>query len=563
MTHLEMIRAKAQNGRATMMTAGISAFVEGSSSLTSGNETTGGVERQHAVRAYQKLGVKRSAIEAPSARRNNNLPDGRSTPTRRAQPESPDPIADASRTPLSYAPGEPVASASDRRFNPNDHENGSPARKNSQTMREQGVATEIRRTFQRAAQLVCEALDVDGTMFFDASVASYTERINRRTDSASSESNGSAADSSKQDAEAPRTELAADRVTQDKSCDILGSSVTSSGHDTAQLVGSDASKRMSQKFLQRLLNRWPMGRIWSFDREGRPSSDDGSTAGSQRSTSKRSENRESDKDASKATAGTTRKRARMDYGKEIQRLFPGVRSLAVVGMFDHVKNRWSAACAIWVYSPLRTLSTDSEVSFLNAFCDVVLAQVQKVEAELSDKAKIDFISSISHELRSPLHGILGSVECLQEQPLDLDSQALVTNIDVCGRALLDCFDHLLGYSKINSHRNKRSNEGKQSQTSSIGGGDTQEAHVKLDKLTEEVVGAVVYSHSYSRPAATILDRKVGIVLNIERFEKVDWGCHIDLGAWKRLCMNLVRQGYPPRVYLHASTDNCQQCFEIH
>jgi signal transduction histidine kinase len=63
------------------------------------------------------------------------------------------------------------------------------------------------------------------------------------------------------------------------------------------------------------------------------------------------------------------------------------------------------------------------------------------------KAKSDFISSISHEMRSPLHGILASTEILRDT-MKLDSEvSMLNSIDACGSMLLDTINHLLDYSK--------------------------------------------------------------------------------------------------------------------
>lgn len=62
---------------------------------------------------------------------------------------------------------------------------------------------------------------------------------------------------------------------------------------------------------------------------------------------------------------------------------------------------------------------------------------------MAEQAKTDFISSISHELRSPLHGILGSVECLQEQEHDPLTEDMIHSIESCGTTLLDIINHLL------------------------------------------------------------------------------------------------------------------------
>ena len=66
------------------------------------------------------------------------------------------------------------------------------------------------------------------------------------------------------------------------------------------------------------------------------------------------------------------------------------------------------------------------------------------------RQKGDFIGSISHELRSPLHGILASAEFLAETRFDAFQGNLIDTISSCGRTLLDTIEHILDFSKINS-----------------------------------------------------------------------------------------------------------------
>ena len=54
-----------------------------------------------------------------------------------------------------------------------------------------------------------------------------------------------------------------------------------------------------------------------------------------------------------------------------------------------------------------------------------------------------------HELRSPLHGILASLEFLQESGVDPFQRSLIDTIETCSRTLLDTINHVLDYTKIN------------------------------------------------------------------------------------------------------------------
>jgi signal transduction histidine kinase len=79
-----------------------------------------------------------------------------------------------------------------------------------------------------------------------------------------------------------------------------------------------------------------------------------------------------------------------------------------------------------------------------------MAEVSRLDTIAADQQKGDFIGSISHELRSPLHGILASAEFLGETECDSFQRSLVDTIDSCGRTLLDTINHVLDFSKINA-----------------------------------------------------------------------------------------------------------------
>ena len=66
-----------------------------------------------------------------------------------------------------------------------------------------------------------------------------------------------------------------------------------------------------------------------------------------------------------------------------------------------------------------------------------MAECSRIDTEIADQKKGDFIGSISHELRSPLHGILASAEFLGDESLTGFERGLVETIDSCGRTLLD------------------------------------------------------------------------------------------------------------------------------
>ncbi|KAL8993225.1 MAG: hypothetical protein Q9169_006508 [Polycauliona sp. 2 TL-2023] len=79
-----------------------------------------------------------------------------------------------------------------------------------------------------------------------------------------------------------------------------------------------------------------------------------------------------------------------------------------------------------------------------------MGEISRLSSLYESRQKGDFIGSISHELRSPLHGILASAEFLSETNFDTFQGNLVDTISSCGRTLLDTIEHILDFSKINS-----------------------------------------------------------------------------------------------------------------
>jgi hypothetical protein len=76
-----------------------------------------------------------------------------------------------------------------------------------------------------------------------------------------------------------------------------------------------------------------------------------------------------------------------------------------------------------------------------------MQEVTRSDANNTSQVKTTFLSSLSHELRSPLHGILGSIQLLRCTLLDAFQSNMINSIAVCGRTLLETVQHLLDHAE--------------------------------------------------------------------------------------------------------------------
>jgi signal transduction histidine kinase len=81
--------------------------------------------------------------------------------------------------------------------------------------------------------------------------------------------------------------------------------------------------------------------------------------------------------------------------------------------------------------------------------------VEKTKAEASNRAKSEFLASMSHDLRTPLNAIIGFSEMLNMQdfgPLNKKQQRYVGNVLNSGKYLLSLINDILDLSKVEAHK---------------------------------------------------------------------------------------------------------------
>ena len=82
--------------------------------------------------------------------------------------------------------------------------------------------------------------------------------------------------------------------------------------------------------------------------------------------------------------------------------------------------------------------------------DAAAASAQKAEA--ASQAKSRFLATVSHEVRTPLNGILGMAGLLRGAGIDAEQTSYVEAIETSGRALATLIDEILDFSRIEAGR---------------------------------------------------------------------------------------------------------------
>jgi len=74
----------------------------------------------------------------------------------------------------------------------------------------------------------------------------------------------------------------------------------------------------------------------------------------------------------------------------------------------------------------------------------------KDAAESANRLKTEFLTNISHELRTPMNGVLGMTDLLLGTSLDGEQQEYAATVSRSGRALLAIIDEILDFSQLES-----------------------------------------------------------------------------------------------------------------
>ncbi|KAF4341837.1 histidine kinase [Fusarium beomiforme] len=405
----------------------------------------------------------------------------------------------------------------------------------------------LSRMYHRAADNLRSAILADGVVLFGATASN----IQHLTQAVQTEQSGAT------NARGLPTQVAAepDAFSTESSdsetsplsrpCKLLAYSLA----DKSKPLDLEQGPSFSIGTLEKYFSLFPKGKTFTFTEEGAGlSSDDDSLS-----------------DGSPAPAGvkSKRRKEKIDFDhKELLKKIPGAKAVVFLPLFDYVEDKLVGGCFLWTSVPGRMMNLDEDLSYLRAFGNSITSQVGRINTRKNEAAKTTFIASMSHELRSPLHGILGAAEFLKDAVTDSYEVGLVNSIATCGKTLLDTLNHVLDFSKINNLGSGQLRRGAKHNKIISLSSDSMEslnmtASVDLSVLVEEVVDAVATGHNFKklprkqssqgedavlgiqdnqRPLEQGGEHPVSILLDIS--PRSSWKVKTQPGALRRIVMNL-------------------------
>ncbi|KAK2037757.1 hsp90-like protein [Colletotrichum somersetense] len=539
MEHLEWARDRVDRFKGERIVRGLATFIEGCSVL-----------------AEDHTAAKDEVPRSPSTVR---PPDMALTSTRRPMPRSNsyfrhnEAHTRSRESSASRQQAEPTSPPSETPPPPPPPPPPSTTKKGPQ-LRADGLS----KLFHRAADVLRHSTLADGVALFGATATTDSTPGSRtkpgRTQSSDEEdvarqhASGSGLDSSDSDT-SPAS----------RPCRILSYSVA----DERARQRIEQGPALSLGILEKYFAMFPMGKTFSFTEAGVGVSS-GDDSASDRETMGVDGARPIDRSEGR------RRKVKMVH-EELLKKIPGAKTVVFVPLFDYGEDKLAGGCFLWTSVTGRMMNLDQDLSYLRAFSNSIMTQVGRINSQKNEAAKTTFIASMSHELRSPLHGILGSAELLQDTSTDPYQSGLISSIATCGKTLLDTLNHVLDYSKINRlGRAQMRRRAKQNQNRPVAiTSDSLESLsmtsvVDMAVLVEEVVDAIAAGHAFKKlvgtgpfdgpikPSISVNESKnirsvgnfqpqgqkgiVSVLVDID--PKTPWLVKTQPGALRRIIMNL-------------------------
>jgi hypothetical protein len=256
--------------------------------------------------------------------------------------------------------------------------------------------TSMKILFSRASNLIREAFEVDGgAVFYDAQ-RGFTElqqasnskgNLSREDSHPSGDDLPSGSDIPSDPDEKRAAQSTGSAANSPDLGDALFSRSSSESRKPVEILGFSTPQASSihgeaypgphsfipfdEKSLNTLLTRYPRGKLWTFNSDGASSSSEEEYFPISK--------RESVQHAKDRLRRRKRNARAKSDAKFLARHFPGVRQLLFVPLWDSGRSRWLSGCCAWSTEPTRVLSKQSELAFLSAFGNSVMAECSRIE----------------------------------------------------------------------------------------------------------------------------------------------------------------------------------------
>lgn len=295
---------------------------------------------------------------------------------------------------------------------------------------------DVESVFSKASNIIRESLEVAGVVYLDASIRTFGGLVGQEMSSPTVLGKPSSDESSSDEIPSSHSGDAAEGTC----CKVLGYSTSQS----SSVNGDEACSPLTafpEKFLHYLLPRYPHGKIYNMEAEVTPLLDSHAPSLSLPLRQKRGGGGTTNP-PSEANGMCQKPKPRQTIRSLLAKMFPGARRVAFVPLWDSQRHRWFAGSFVWTRTPTRIFTPENELSYLKVYGLTIMAEVTRLHIKAADKTKMDVLGSISHELRSPLHGVVGAAELLRQTPLDGSQEKILRTIQISSRTLLDTIDHV-------------------------------------------------------------------------------------------------------------------------
>ncbi|TGO47660.1 hypothetical protein BCON_0268g00080 [Botryotinia convoluta] len=396
--------------------------------------------------------------------------------------------------------------------------------------------TRLKQVFSRASQLILEAMSLDGVLFVDACFRDSASKLASKNKTVSSATHHKSQgwtqnkDMIKVPAFLDKIKSEGRRAGKVLTSDLLGCKIR---HDqNSSHLDEPTNITLTQATVKGLMTCYSQGRIFVLHEDGSLNLD------LEPESFEICENGNVEPDRELVAA----------WVAELIKICPGARTIVFFPLRDQQRDQWFAGSFAWTTRELKIMTAE-DLTYLTAFGNCIMAEKSRLDSELADRAKSDFISVVSHELRSPLHGILASAEALRDTSTGDEQDDMIRSITICGEVLLDTMDHILDYAKITNKGDTKDMKDLPVQSNGLN------ADFDLSNLIETVIEGVSAAQSFRQLTfegplsvdTTHLDAisdknhmsdNVVIVLEIDW--QSSWTFNSQISSWRRILINLFQ-----------------------